>query len=436
VQHSERRRPDLFSVVTSAATATLPAPSRLEGRFSAHAAQLRAGFRWLRFAPELEREFQRFIHARYLIRTRIALVGGAVLLGAFALRDMRLLPEAVWHVTVALRLLVMVPAVLLVLAASFVPRLAGAFEWITATGVSAVMGALALAVLHAGTQGSPLPYEGLMVVMIFAIFLCGLRFYAATAVTVATAAAYLAGRVALELPGAETSQQAYYMFVITLIGLVGSYSLELSQRANFLTEHVAMFRATRDAMTHLYNRRAAMDHLDRAWRLAFRERKPVAVALIDVDHFKPFNDRYGHSQGDACLAEVAAVLRDRVRRHMDMVARYGGEEFIAVVYDAGEAALRVICEDIRHSVRALHIAHGGNGPHEVVTVSVGAALAEPAGGVATIESLIERADQALYRAKAAGRDRCELQDGRRGAAVTAREKGSDQFSGLQGPAGK
>ena len=419
MQPSERKARDLFAAVTSAATATLPAPSRLEGQFSAHAAQLRAGFRWLRFASGLEREFRRFIHERYLIRTRLALTGAAVLLAVFALRDMRILPPEVWHTTVALRLFVMVPAVLLVLASSFVHRLASVFELITAAGVTVVMGALSAAVLHAGAQGSPLPYEGLMVVMIYAIFLCGMRFYTATASTISVAIAYLIGRALLDLPAEVTSQQAYYMSVITLIGLVGSYSLELSQRANFLTEHVALFRATRDPMTHLYNRRAALDHLDRAWRLAFRERKSVAIVMIDVDHFKRYNDRYGHSQGDTCLAEVAAVLRDRVRRPMDMVARYGGEEFIAILYDVGDAAIHMICEDARQAVRELELAHPENKPHEVVTVSVGAAWAEPAGGVATIESVIEGADQALYRAKAAGRNRCEMQVSRRGAALTA-----------------
>jgi diguanylate cyclase (GGDEF)-like protein len=256
-------------------------------------------------------------------------------------------------------------------------------------------------------MGAPLPYEGLMLVMVFFIFLSGLRFYKAMLSTSLSALAYLVARVALDLPGAETLEEAYYMYGIALVGLLGSYSLELSLRTNFLTEQVALFRATRDPLTHLHNRRAALEHLQRAWKLGFRDRKAVAVALLDVDHFKAFNDRYGHPQGDGCLAEVATRLRERMGRPMDLVGRYGGEEFIAVIYDVNDVTLRLICEDVRRAVHDLAIAHAGNDPAERVTLSVGAACAAPAAGSVSVEWLLEQADQALYRAKAAGRNRCE-----------------------------
>ena len=400
---------DLFAALTRVAMPTGLGDGADETRFSPHAAQLRKGFRWLRFEPELERQVLAFYQQRYLIRTRIALVAGAILFGLFSLRDLRTLPDEVWPWTVGLRLLLIVPMILLVVGASYVRVLRPQLEWLTAFGVTAAMGGLAAAILVSARMGAPLPYEGLMLVMVFAIFLSGLRFYKATASTFLSAASYIAARVALDLPDAETMQEAYYMYGITLIGLLGGYSLELSQRTNFLNEHIALFRAARDPLTHLYNRRAALDHLQRTWRLAFRDRTSVAVALLDVDHFKRFNDRYGHLQGDRCLTDVAVALRDRVRRPLDIVARYGGEEFLIVLYDVTEATLRVICEDVRRAVCALGIAHGDNHDAGVVTVSLGAAWVLPSAGEDTVETALERADQALYRAKDAGRNRCEIQ---------------------------
>ena len=405
MENGKAAQRDIFAAVTQAATATLSAATADESRSSPHAAQLQAGFRWLRFDGELERQFRRFRHDRYLIRTRIALAGATVLLGLFALRDVRLLPDAVWHVTVMLRLTIMVPAMGLALAASYVPSLHRQFELITAAASTIAMMGLAAAIVASHVLGAPLPYEGMMLLAVFTIFLAGLRFYPAVASTAIAGVAYVAARVIYDLPDADTLEQAYYMSIIGLIGLVGSYSLELSQRANFLTEHVAQFRATRDALTHLYNRRAAFDHLDRAWRLGFRERKAVAVALLDVDNFKSYNDTAGHIQGDACLAEVAGALRERIRRPMDIVARYGGEEFLIVLYDVTEAAVERICEDVRLGVKAMNIPHPKNQPSGVVTLSVGAAWIQPAAGTATMESVLEAADRALYKSKNAGRDR-------------------------------
>lgn len=399
---------DLFARLTRAAAPTGFIDGPDEMRHCPHAAQLRRGFRWLRFEPGLERQFRDFFQERYLVRTRVAVGAGAALIALFALRDYRALPDDVWPWTVGLRVFLIVPAMMMVYAATYIPALRRSLEWITVAGVSVAMGGLGAAIIVSAMMGSPLPYEGMMLVMVFAIFLSGLRFYKAVASTSVVAAGYLVARAVLDLPGAETTQEAYYMYGIGLIGLLGSYSLELSVRTNFLNEHIALFRAAHDPLTQLHNRRAALDHLQRAWRLAFRDRTSLAVALIDVDHFKRFNDRYGHGPGDTCLTEVAATLRDRVRRPMDMVARWGGEEFLVVLYDLNEASLRMICEDLRQGVAALGIPHQDNGATATVTVSIGAAWVLPAAGAHTLESAIELADRALYRAKDGGRNRCEI----------------------------
>jgi len=388
-----------------------------EDQFSPHSAQLHRGFPWLRFGPELEEEFREHHVRRQLVQTRIALLAGMALFMLFALRDYELLPEAVWHYTVALRAYVIEPALLLMLLVSFAPIPA---RWIERSGaviVVVVMGATGACVLISAYMGSPLPYEALLVVMVFVIFLTGLRFYHATLTTFAVAAAYLAARAVLDLPDAETLKQGLYLYVIALIGWLGAYMLEWSRRMNFLSGAVMKFRASHDPLTYLYNRRAALEHLHRSWRLAERERRPLAVLLLDVDHFKRFNDHYGHLHGDGCLSEVAMALHHRLRRPMDLVARYGGEEFLAVLYGVAGDNVRQVGEAVRALVQGLGIEHAENPPPGVVTVSIGASWVEPAEAGTSIETLLETADRALYRAKEAGRNRCEALPVAAGAAT-------------------
>ena len=376
-----------------------------EGQFSPHAAQLQRGFPWLSFEPGLEAEFREYHVRRQLPQTRIALVAGAILFMLFALRDYHALPPEVWHWTVALRVSVIVPALAVMLAASYAPIPGRWLERIGAAAVLVVMGATGAAVLVSEHMGAALPYEALLAVMVFVIFLTGLRFYHATLTTTTVAAAYLLGHVLLDLPS-DALKQGLYLYVIALIGLMGGYMLEWTRRANFLTANIMRFRAEHDPLTYVFNRRAALDHLQRCWRLAAREQRPVAVLLIDIDHFKRFNDHYGHLHGDGCLSEVAMALHHRLRRPMDVVARFGGEEFMAVLYGvAGDNVLRV-AEAVRKMVEELGIPHAQN-PPGVVTISAGASWAEPADPLASPELLLETADQALYRAKDAGRNRCD-----------------------------
>lgn len=158
-----------------------------------------------------------------------------------------------------------------------------------------------------------------------------------------------------------------------------------------------------DALTGLANRRALDETLQREGARARRTGAPLSVLLCDVDHFKRYNDRFGHPAGDECLVAVAATLKTCARRPGDLVARYGGEEFVVMLGDTTEnAALEMARELCRHVAR-LAMPHPDSS-HGVVTISVG--VAGRAGGFADQGAdLLAAADQALYRAKAAGRNR-------------------------------
>ncbi|MDH5823958.1 two-component regulator propeller domain-containing protein [Luteimonas sp. RD2P54] len=158
-----------------------------------------------------------------------------------------------------------------------------------------------------------------------------------------------------------------------------------------------------DALTGLPNRRDLSQRLAGEWARAQRKGLMLAVVLVDVDHFKQFNDTHGHTAGDACLQRIAAVLEDGVGRGSDVIGRWGGEEFLALLPDTDvEGAERVgrrICE----AVAALRIPHAG-APSGCVSISAGAAAALAVAG-ASVDALVARADAALYRAKDEGRNR-------------------------------
>lgn len=185
---------------------------------------------------------------------------------------------------------------------------------------------------------------------------------------------------------------------------------ELAQ-ANLALERLSSL----DGLTGIANRRAFDDFLAREWRRCARESRPIAVVLLDVDHFKTYNDRYGHGAGDDCLVQVAKVLETCARRPGDLVARYGGEEFVAVLSGTDLAGARVVAQAVCDGVAAQAIPHEASSAASCVTVSVGVATEYPnsAQGDGTREGarrLVERADQALYLAKADGRNRCRTAD--------------------------
>jgi diguanylate cyclase (GGDEF)-like protein len=160
--------------------------------------------------------------------------------------------------------------------------------------------------------------------------------------------------------------------------------------------------ATTDALIGVPNRRSFNLVLTREWLRAQREETSLGLLLLDVDHFKEFNDRYGHPAGDICLARLAAAIVDAVRRPADVTARYGGEEFAVVLPATGLEGAANIAEHIRRAVAALNIHHIDN-VSGFVTVSIGASVIVPRSWE-TPEMLLSGADSALYAAKNRGRN--------------------------------
>jgi diguanylate cyclase (GGDEF)-like protein/PAS domain S-box-containing protein len=173
-----------------------------------------------------------------------------------------------------------------------------------------------------------------------------------------------------------------------------------------LEEKLAALAMT-DGLTGLANRRAFDEALNREWKRTLRKSAAISLVLLDVDHFKLFNDSYGHQVGDDCLRTVAATLRATVRES-DVPARYGGEELAVILPDTHSAAAAELAERFRSEVEALGLTHGGNpdgGGFVTVSIGVATALSRDGGTIAMPEGLLLSADLALYKAKHEGRNR-------------------------------
>lgn len=166
--------------------------------------------------------------------------------------------------------------------------------------------------------------------------------------------------------------------------------------------------AWEDKLTGLANRRRFDQVLEDEWRRAARAGLPVSLLLIDVDHFKLYNDHYGHASGDDCLRRVGQALGATVHRAGDLAARYGGEEFVILLPNTSLAEAKAMAERAMGQVRAAALTHARSS-WGTVTVSVGGATVTPSAELGMGQA-IERADEALYRAKAAGRNRAEWAD--------------------------
>lgn len=188
----------------------------------------------------------------------------------------------------------------------------------------------------------------------------------------------------------------------SLVQTISDRTVEL-QRANEQLTQLSL----NDALTGIANRRMFDAYLKQEWRRAMREQTPLSILLADVDHFKKFNDTYGHQQGDMCLIGVAAVMQLHMQRPADLLARYGGEEFAVILPGTDAEGAGHMAEVLGQAVRDLRIDHSESDAAPYVTVSIGVVttIPSPEEGDGGMDMLLEQADQALYQAKKVGRNR-------------------------------
>jgi diguanylate cyclase (GGDEF)-like protein len=192
------------------------------------------------------------------------------------------------------------------------------------------------------------------------------------------------------------------VFALCALNLALVVFLAYSLQRRVAAERDLAVMATTDSLTGLCNRRRFDEVLDSEWRRAQRSGDNVAMLLIDIDHYKKYNDQFGHQTGDAVLTMIAHCIGAGTRRAADIAARYGGEEFVVLLPGTSLNDAFDLAERIRAAVLALPVRKGG--PDITPTISIGVAAVSPGAGIA-LGDLTKAADVALYKAKAAGRNR-------------------------------
>jgi len=368
----------------------------------------RAGWLRLRFAGRaLETDFRHYHQQQFLSRMRRSVAVALVLFVLFAVLDAASLPPGVREGVLGLRLGVIVPALALTWMASQVPRVHRYLQWVV--GAAALVCGLGIVgiIWVARAHAFALPYEGIILGTFFSYFLTGLRCVPAAVCGWLTFVAYVAMELYMGLPGEVLLYNAFFLGTANVIGCFGSHFLEQAMRQNFVAVLQLQQRADRDFITGLLNRRAFSHRAQRIWRHAVRERQHLAVAMMDVDHFKHYNDHYGHAAGDESLRTVAQIIAQHARRPLDVCARYGGEEFIVVWYGVDACQAQVLAEKVRAAVMHRALPHAASPTSSCVSISIGLASLLPERDCG-LEEALRQADMALYQAKAQGRDRVQL----------------------------
>ena len=372
---------------------------------SLYSKQFAMGFRSLRFMGELENHFLQHYLEHNPGQIKRALPIAFVLTSLFFLSDFQRLPGEIFSALLLPRTAQF--AALGMLAAVVYGNSRRLMEpmVILTLVVYGVSTPIMLGII--GTNGHYSPISTQLLILIFCYLLSGLRFFRATQVALFISLAYPTSQLLFSAPLPNLAFNCYVLLAFNMAGLSGAYFLEYTARENFLGSRLLREIALFDGLTGLLNRRAFSLDLEKICRQALRQQVNLAVAMVDVDHFKEYNDYFGHQVGDNCLRDIAGALASTIQRPLDRVGRYGGEEFILVWYDCDEQSARNLAELTRKAVEDLAIAQGPKASQSQVTVSVGVSFCKT-GERCFSGDMIRVADRALYRAKHKGRNRVEL----------------------------
>ncbi|MFA5955955.1 diguanylate cyclase [Hyphomicrobium sp.] len=369
-----------------------------------------SGFPLLKFEQQLESAFEQEVASD---RCRQLVFGG---LFGILLYDLFLIPDwivapgtfltALW-----VRLGIVTPIALLMVAALYLSPPVAVREFLAAS-VGVVLGAGSILYLMVVGQGihQDAQHQSIILILLFVTMIQRVRFWWAMAACIACFVIHAAGLAMIPVYDSEFRISANTVFgCAVVLTLFASYVLERETRMNFLLSLRGRLqrrdldaKSRRDCLTGLRNRRS-LDEVIESCGLAKADGEELAVILLDIDHFKSFNDTAGHQAGDVCLKRVAGVIQSELRDYADDVFRFGGEEFIVVLRGINLPKAIRISERIRRAIEDASIPHPALSRGEVVTVSLGAASAILSREI-RVGLVISAADAALYSAKRNGRN--------------------------------
>ena len=389
-----------------AVMAAMPRPDLSAFLDSPYAAELHRGSGNRYSNPTLEAEYvlARLLEGRTLIRVACLL---AVLITAARGAEQAFFGS--WNPELVLQIGVILSISALLAAIAWSPLFARLYLPVAQIAVPARNLFMAIPIAGAASHGQAETLMILPLLVVGPFFFAGLHFRTALVSVVLTTLSYMASSIAFEMETALALRTNAFLIAASAGCAAAAWHLEKRWRSSFLERRLVAELAQLDPLTGMKNRRVLDEHLARIWQQAIDDGRTVAVLLIDVDHFKAYNDRYGHQAGDHTLRRVARTLQTFIRRPLDVIARYGGEEFATILYDVGATEARTVAEQMRRAVSNLAIEHRGSRICDRVTISIGIAAIVPARERKS-RGALQLADEALYKAKSEGRNRVELMD--------------------------
>jgi diguanylate cyclase (GGDEF)-like protein len=371
----------------------------------------------LRFRdPQLERQFLNSYRASARVWVRLSLLVALSSVCGFAIIDHVLLVGPRFARADVWRFGLQFPLVFIMLVLTR-PRWYARYYQPAIQVAAPLFGAgTVLMAIEATAAQLPLVAARLLLATFYFYFMLGMTFGAAVRTNALLVSAYALAALFGEITPTVAIYSLFVLFSANLIGGAGSYALEHANRVAFLERRRLAQVAAHDGLTGLLNRSALEEHARALWQHAQQRQAPVAVLLMDIDHFTAYNDLYGHQAGDRCLQQVAAAIQGVIsRRPLDLVARYGGEEMIAILSDGDRAYASAVAREVLAAVNALALAHGASPTRPCVTVSIGVSTVAP-GEDYLYERAVRCADLALYGVKARGRADWAVHESAGGAA--------------------
>ncbi|MEE4072580.1 diguanylate cyclase [Pseudomonas viridiflava] len=391
-------------------TPALDRPTQEDSQTLAEVEQtIACGVGALRFSRELERRYEaETLHQRRRFITAVG-IGGGLIYNLYLLSDWLMLRDMFFYVAIG-RLCVITPMFIGLLL--LIQRMTSRRALETTAAVGTVLSSLMpMVVMTYSESPHQLHYQlGMLLVMVYCTMIQQLPFRYATVATLSMLGIQLVTTYLADFADFLTWQANALLFVSTVaLLLMSSYFLERGARLSYLFAlrgrllHIQLMEVARtDALTRLFNRRYLDELVSSIWERSRETPTNVAFILLDIDHFKSYNDNYGHPQGDSCLKLMSQVIQQNAQQHGAVAFRYGGEEILILMVNTDVSQAKALAEIMKAALATLKLPHPAQGEGALVTISLGVAAA--VAPLATADQLINAADVALYAAKHAGRN--------------------------------
>ena len=372
--------------------------------------QMASGVKWLSFDAPLERAYEADTSARKVRQLTTSALIGLLLYNTFLIADYFLIRD-VWHVAVMTRLTIVTPVSILIY---IVMQQAKVGTWrniLASANVVLVISSSAYLLVLSHDPLRAIYNQNVLLVIVYACLIQRIQFWYAVGTCLVAVAIFTLSLIRQQLGSVETTVAIELTVILgTIFTLAAAYNMEREHRLFYLVSlkdrlHATMMEgiSNRDPLTGLLNRRALDAHLLKLADRSLGWQESLAVIILDIDHFKIYNDRLGHQAGDDCLKRVSQLLVSQLREGRDHAFRYGGEEFLLLIRETDADRAIAVAERIRRALENLQIPHPESSAGAHVTASFGVAHADALR--AAPAELIARADMALYAAKNNGRNR-------------------------------